>query len=184
MGDSRGVTLTLLAIVGGTPSVIALLGIRRAVLITGQLGPPENARRLQAYLELRSLGLRLLTALGSLVTLTTFALGASRQAGSPGTDSLVPVEVVIAFGAVGTTLVGLVYAVPNQALRNEARALVRELTPLAGRDIAALRKELDEREKRERQLGLTVSLMADLQAGVAVFGPLLAAAIALFIPSK
>jgi hypothetical protein len=94
------------------------------------------------------------------------------------------VEVVIAYGAFGTTLVGLVYALPNHALRDEARALVRELTPLAGKDAAVLRKELDERETLERQLGLTASLMGDLQTGVVLLGPLLAASIALVLPTK
>jgi hypothetical protein len=179
---ARGVILTVLAVVAGIPATAALFGIRLAVLETGKLASSENARRLQAYLDLRSLGLRLLTALGSLVALTTFALGASRREDAQGTEIPVPGEVVIAFGAVGTVLVGLLYAVPSHALREEARALVRALTPLAARDAAALRRELDERENLERQLGLTVSVMGELQAGIAVFGPLLAASIAALLP--
>jgi hypothetical protein len=183
-GTARGVLLTILAIVGGAPAVLALLGIKRAVLITGRFEPGENASRLDAYLELRSLSLRLLPALGSLVALTTFALGAARRAVPAGTQSAVPVEVLIAYGAIGTALVGVVYAVPNQALREEARALVRVLTPLISAEAAALRKELDERERLEGQLGLNASLLGDLQSGLAVFGPLLAASIALFLPSS
>jgi hypothetical protein len=161
----------------------ALLGIRSAVLITGGLEPRQDARRLQGYLDLRGMAVGLLRALGSLVALTTFALGASRRAMPAGTPGLVPPEIVIAFGVIGATLVGLIYAVPSQALRNEARALVRKLTPLAGKDAAALRRELDERENLERQLGLTVSLLSDLQSGIVVLGPLLAASIALLLPS-
>lgn len=52
------------------------------------------------------------------------------------------------------------------------------LTPLVSAEAAALRKELDERERLEGQLGLNTSLLGDLQAGLAVFGPLLAASIA------
>jgi len=143
---ARGVALTILAIAGGTPAMAALLGIRSAVLITGGLEPRQDARRLQGYLDLRGMAVGLLRALGSLVALTTFALGASRRAMPAGTPGLVPPEIVIAFGVIGATLVGLIYAVPSQALRNEARALVRELTPLAGKDAAALRRELGERE--------------------------------------
>ena len=179
----RGVTLTVLAIAGGTPAFAALIGVKRAVLITGALGPAEKAQRLRAYLELRSLSLRLLTSLGSLVALTTFALGASKLAQQPDTESVLPVAVVVAFGAVGTTMVGLVYAPPNLALRDEARSLVRALAPLAGKDSAALREELDQREKLERHLGLSISFMGDLQAGIVVLGPLLAASIALLLPS-
>jgi hypothetical protein len=42
---------------------------------------------------------------------------------------------------------------------------------------------LDEREKLERQLSLTVGPFGDLQAGIAVLGPLLSAAITLVLPS-
>jgi hypothetical protein len=183
-GTTRGVLLTILAIVGGGPAVVAQLGIARAILITGRFQPGENARRLDAYLELRSLSLRLLAALGSLVALTTFALGAARQAAPVGTESALPVEALIAYGAVGTALVGMVYAIPNQALREEARALVHLLTPLVSAEAAALRKELDERQRLEGQLGLNASLLGDLQAGLVVFGPLLAASITLFLPSR
>lgn len=156
-GMARGVILTDLAIVGGIPAVTALLGIKRVIQITGELAPLEKATRLQAYLELRSMGLRLLSVLGSLVALTTFALGAAGLAAPSGTQANLT-EVVITFGAIATTLVGLVYALPNQALRAEARALLRLLAPLASEDGAALRQELDEREKLERQLGLTAGL--------------------------
>lgn len=50
-GTTRGVVLTVLAIVGGTPATVALLGIRQAVLATGGREPRENASRVQAYLK-------------------------------------------------------------------------------------------------------------------------------------
>jgi hypothetical protein len=63
-----------------------------------------------------------------------------------------PPGVVIAFGVIGTTIVGVIYAAPSQALRREARALVRLLAPFEGKKPAELREELDARENLERQL--------------------------------
>jgi hypothetical protein len=183
-GTARGVVLTVSAIVGGTPATVALLGIKQAILTTGGPEPHQEASRVQAYLELRELAAGLLRALGSLVALTTFALGASRDAMPPGTQGLVPAEIVIAFGAIGTTLVGSIYAVPNQALRHEARALVRILAPLKSNDPAALRGELDARQNVERQLGLNAGLLSDLQSAIVVLGPLLAAATTFLLPSR
>lgn len=125
-----------------------------------------------------------LRALGSLVALTTFALGAARQAVPPGTPGRVPAEIVIAFGVIGTTIVGSVDAVPSQALRREARALVRLLAPLDGKDPADLRGELDARENLERQLSLNASLLGDLQSAIVVLAPLLAASVTVLLPSK
>jgi hypothetical protein len=182
-GTARGIGLTVLAIIGGVPAATVLLGIKAAVRITAQSLGADLARVLQSYLDLRILALRLLTALGPLVALTTFALGASNlaQGAWPG---LVGVEVIIVFGAFGTSLVGLVYLFPRLALRDQARAMLRELAPLTGREASVLRQELDEREKVERQLGLQSGLMGELQAGIVILSPLLAAAVALLFPSK
>ena len=183
-GTARGVALTVLAIVGGTPATVALLGIRKVILITGGREPWEDASRLQAYLELRAMAAGLLRALGSLVALTLFAAGAARPAWPPRAPGLEPAGVVIAFGVIGTTIVGVIYAAPSQALRREARALVRLLAPFEGKKPAELREELDARENLERQLGLNASLFGDLQSAIVVLAPLLAASVTLLLPSR
>ena len=145
------------------------------------LGAVRTAGRLQAHLELRGLASRLLTALGSLVALTTFALGASILA--HGTwQGQETVAVILVFGAFGTALVGLAYQVPRSALRRDARALLLELAPLTGHDAATLRQELEERENVERHLGLHTGLLTELPAGIVILSPLLVAATALLIP--
>ena len=179
-GTVRGVALTILAILGGIPAAVGMLGIRAAVGGSG-VGAVATAGRLQANLELRGLASRLLTALGSLVALTTFALGASILA--YGTwQGQETVAVILVFGGFGTALVGLAYQLPRSALRRDARALLLELAPLTGHDAATLRQELEEREKVERYLGLHTGLLTELQAGIVILSPLLAAATALLIP--
>jgi hypothetical protein len=162
---------------------VALLGIRKVILITGGREPWEDASRLQAYLELRAMAAGLLRALGSLVALTLFAAGAARQAWPPGAPGLEPAGVVIAFGVIAT-IVGVIYAAPSQALRRQARALVRLLAPFEGKKPAELREELDARENLERQLGLNASLFGDLQSAIVVLAPLLAASVTLLLPSR
>jgi hypothetical protein len=180
-GTVRGVALTVLAIIGGTPAATAMLGIRAAVARSESVAM-GTARRLQSYLELRRLASQLLTALGSLVALTTFALGASIVA--HGTwQGLQTAEVILVFGAFGTTLVALGYQVPRVGLRREARSLLHELAPLTGLEASTLRQELEEREKVERYLGLHTGLLTELQAGIVILSPLIAAATALLIPS-
>jgi hypothetical protein len=95
-----------------------------------------------------------------------------------------PPGVVIAFGVIGTTIVGVIYAAPSQALRREARALVRLLAPFEGKKPAELREELDARENLERQPGLNASLFGDLQPAIVVLAPLLAASVTLLLPSR
>jgi hypothetical protein len=66
-------------------------------------------------------------------------------------------------------------------LRYEARAL---LAPFEGKDPATLRGELDARENLERQLGVNVGLLSDLESAIIVLGPLLAASITFLLPSR
>lgn len=178
-GTVRGVALTVLAIIGGAPAVTAMQGIRAAVVGT-RAAEATAARRLHGYLDHRLLSSQLLAALGSLVALTTFALGASMLAYG-GSHDHVDVQVLLVFGGLGTTLVAAVYQVPRTALRQEARLLVDELAPLVATDATTLRQELDARETVERQLGLQSDLMSELQTGILIVSPLLAAASAVLL---
>jgi hypothetical protein len=182
-GTVRGILLMGLAIVGATPSVVALLGVRRAATAA----PPGDdlGTRLHGYLELRSIGLRVLPPLGALVALMTFALGASRRSAPSGAaDTVAPVEMIVALGVVGTALVGLAYALPSHALRAEALVLRDTLCPIEAGESAELRRQLGEREDVEHRLGISGSVVGDLQTRLAVFGPLLTATVALFLPAR
>jgi len=172
VGTVRGVALTVLAIVGGAPAVTAMLGIRAASLGSRSHALPDQV---SVYLDLRAITSRLLGALGALVALTTFALGASMLAhgGWQGTAS---VQVLVVYGGFGSTLVAVGYQIPRSSLRNQGRALVTQLAPLTALDAGLLRQELDQRDQVERHLGLQSDLMGELQTGIIILSPLLAAA--------
>lgn len=175
----RGAILTYWAFLGGS----AVLAAFEAIRLAAGSGPStsNSPRRVENYLHLRDIHQRALPPLGAVVALATFALGAARQLSpADGTDPL-PASVVIIYGLVGTSLVGLAYQIPRPALTKEGRALVRLLAPIEQSDIGPLRAEIQERQKVEVQLGLKTTLLGDLQAGTLILGPLLAAAIAAFV---
>lgn len=176
-GTLRGIGLTILAIVGGAPAVTGMLGIRAAVSDSRSQVLPE---RLGGHLELRALSAQLLSALGALVALTTFALGASMLA-SGGGYGLQSVQVLLVYGGFGSLLVAVGYQIPRASLRRQGRALVTELAPLTAVESDALRRELEQRDQVERLLGLQSNLLSELQTGIVILSPLLAAATATLI---
>jgi hypothetical protein len=179
MGTVRGFGLTVVAIIGGFPAFAGMLGIRAAVAARRST-ESRTSDRLQVYLELRILASQLLSALGSLVALTTFTLGASMLA-YRAWQGLVTVQVLLVYGGFGTVLVAVGYQISRSALRQEARLLTAELAPLAAEDPPTLRQELEERDMVERTLGLQTDLLNELQTGIIILSPLLAAASALLI---
>lgn len=178
----RGLVLTVWAVAGAGPIVIALLGIRSPVR-SGPLSSDLGART-DEYLQLRELNLGLLPPLGALVALSTFALGAAGQLGTGAGAAPVTDIIVLFFGATGTLLVGCVYAVPRQALRGEGRDLLRALAPVIAPDAKAARAELAQRQTTESQLGLNTTLLDDLRSGVIILGPLLVSATTLLLTSR
>ncbi|RYP83257.1 hypothetical protein EKO23_19530 [Nocardioides guangzhouensis] len=174
IGTLRGVGLTILAIIGSAPALTGMLGIRAALISSQSDALPEQVR---AYLELRALSSQLLSALGSLVALTTFALGASMLAHG-GWQGLQSVQVLLVYGGFGSTLVAMGYQIPRTSLRQQGRALVNALAPLTAPEANVLRQELEQRDQVERQLGLQSDLLSELQTGIIILSPLLAAATA------
>jgi len=184
----RGWALMSVALLGAVPAVAVMYGIRRAA----DSGPAPGTRGEQAgaLLALRRLLQRLLAAIGSLVALSTLALGAaiavqqSLPAGSAGsgTGQLAP-QTVLIFGGAGSALVALAYGPASTALKTWAQCLCDELFPLYQADnAAAILKQADDRSKLERLLGVDRSIVADLQTGLAILGPLIASAAAAFLP--
>ncbi len=171
--------MTVWAVAGSAPAVVALSGIRslvRALPLVSDLGP-----RADEYLRLRELTLGLLPPLGALVALSTFALGAAGQLSpAPGAAPVIA-GVVLASGAIRTLLVGSVFAIPRHALRAEGRVLSRTLASVSGFDPDTVRVELAQRQTVESQLGLNTTLLGDLQSGLFILGPLLAAATTLLV---
>jgi hypothetical protein len=139
---------------------------------------------------LRRLLQRLLAAVGSLVALSTLALGAalalqqSLPAGSArsGAAQLAP-QTVLIFGGAGSALVALAYGPASTALKTRAQRLCDELFPLHEADeAAAILNQAEHRNKLEQFLGVDRTVFADLQTGLAILGPLIASAAAAFLP--
>jgi hypothetical protein len=90
---------------------------------------------------------------------------------------------VLIFGGVGSALVALAYGPASTALSNRAQHLCDELFPLDVADeAAAVLAQAEDRGKLEQLLGADRSIATDLQAGLAILGPLIASAAAAFLP--
>jgi len=184
----RGWALVSVAFLGAVPAVAVMYGIRRAA--DSASVPGTRGEQAGALLTLRRLLQRLLAAIGSLVALSTLALGAavalqqSLPAGSArsGTGQLAP-QTVLIFGGAGSALVALAYGPASTALKTRAQCLCDELFPLyQAVDAAAILKQAEDRSKLEQLLGVDRSTVADLQTGLAILGPLIASAAAAFLP--
>jgi hypothetical protein len=180
----------MFAIVAAVPVATVMIGMWRAVSGPAPLGPKDaplimKGDQLNALLELRRLLQRLLAAVGSVVALVAFSYSTwwllerslHTQFGSR------PPQFVLIFGAFGSTLVGLVYGPAWTALQRRGRLLrdtmfslrkVDEVTKIVS--LAADRQTLDQ------MLGLDRGFLADLQSGLVILAPLLAGAVAAFLP--
>ena len=184
-GTWRGAALVALALAGGAPALGAMFGVRLAAR-GGRLSPTRGGQAAD-LITLRRLLQRLLPALGSLVALSTLALGAARairpQPLPSSAAAALPPEAVVFFGAVGSLLVGLAYVPAATALRHRGERLCDELLPLRKADEASeVLRLADERQRLEQLLGVDRGIFAELQSGLVILGPLLASAAAAFLP--
>ena len=184
----RGWVLTSAATMAAVPAVGVMYGVRHAA----GTGPAAGTRgeQVAALMALRRLLQRLLAAVGSLVALSTLALGAaialqqSLPAGSAHSRAtqLAP-QTVLIFGGAGSALVALAYGPASTALKNRGQRLCDELFPLHEADAAAaILSRAEDRNKLEQLLGVDRSVAADLQTGLAILSPLIASAAAAFLP--
>ena len=187
----RGPALVGLAIVGALPAGCTIHAVRRSA----HAGLPEattNGERTARLIELgRLLRRRLLPAVGSLVALSTLALGAAvelqniRALDSAGAASeSIPTEVTLVFGATGSLLVALLYVPAASAIRREGERLRDALFSLRDANEGAQLSDLAERRRRfEQLLEIDRDVFADLQTGAIVMGPVISSAIGGFLPA-
>jgi hypothetical protein len=184
----RGWGLTSAASLGAVPAVAVMYGIRHAVGNGPAAG--TGGELVATLVALRRLLQRLLAAVGSLVALSTLALGASLAlqqslatgSAHSGAAQLAP-QTVLIFGGAGSALVALAYGPASTALKNRGQHLCDELFPLHEADeAAAILSRAEDRNKLEQLLGVDRSIAADLQTGLAILGPLIASAAAAFLP--
>jgi hypothetical protein len=185
-GRWRGPALMSLAAVGAIPAAATMYGIEHSARQQSATAKPgARAARLMA---LRRIAQGLLPALGWLVALSTFALAASIQVYEqlegidPSRPNAARLQILV-FGFSGSAVVGLLFGAAGAALRRHGRQLCDELFDLEeAADGATLLSMAEERQKLEQLLGLDRGLLAELQTGVIVLGPLLASAGAVFLP--
>jgi hypothetical protein len=184
-GTWRGGALVAVTLIGGAPALGVMFGVRLAA--RGDQLSSTRGGQAADLIALRRLLQRLLPALGSLVALSTLALGAAMamrpQPLPSSAAAALPAEAVIFFGAAGSLLVGLAYGPSASALRNCAQRLCDELFPLRKADEASdVLRLADERQRLEQLLGVDRSLFGELQSGLVILGPVLASAAAAFLP--
>ncbi|MCV2395149.1 hypothetical protein OEB99_12600 [Actinotalea sp. M2MS4P-6] len=177
-GTLRGLVLTLTAGAGAIPVVRACFGLTTAV--RAGPGDADIGRQVADSLLFREVAMGLLRPLGALVAIATLALATTRLDVTTGPHPAAGTTVLL-FGLTGTAAVAAVYNGPRAAIRSDARRLRDVLAPTDGSDLEELRSQLRQREDVNRQLGLTATLLSDLQAGAWITGPLLAAATGLLL---
>jgi hypothetical protein len=174
--------LLMLMTVAGVPAFGVMYGVRR-VASSGPL-PGTPGAQLVLLVALRRLLQRLLATVGSAVALVTVQAGAlfAVYASIHSPDSTPP-QYVLVVGGVGSLLVALAYVPGWSALQLRDRRLCDELFPMGHLDeAAAILTTASDRQKLEQILGADRNVLADMQTGLAVLGPLLAGAAAAFLP--
>lgn len=183
----RGVALITVPLLGGVPAAGVMEGIRHAAdnASLSDTGGEEAA----ALIRLRQLLQRLLTAVGAVVALWTLANGAgvalarSLPAGSGhgGVTQVFP-QFVVVLGAGASLVVALFYVPAATALQRRGQGLCDELFPLDdAKQASAILSLVEDRHKLEQLLGVDRGVIADLQTGLVILGPLLASAAAAFL---
>jgi hypothetical protein len=183
-GNGSGSGLVgMFAILAAIPAAGAMYGIWRVAV--RDVLPGERGEQLNLLLALRRLLQRLLAAAGSVVALVTFTAGTwwllehslHTQFGNR------PPQFVLIFGAYGSVIVGLVYGPAWAALQRRGQLLCDEMYPLRKLDeVAAVLSQAVDRQKLEQMLGLDRGIITDLQGGLIILVPLLASAVAAFLP--
>ena len=174
-----------LAAVGAIPAAATIFGVEHSARLQDPTATP--GARVARLLALRRITQGLLPALGWLVALSTFALAAGIQVyeqvkGRDPPDPLARLQILV-FGLGGSALVGLLFGAASGALRRHGRQLCDELFGLdEAADAPTLLSMAEDRQKLEQLLGIDRGLLAELQTGVIVLGPLLASAGAVFLP--
>jgi hypothetical protein len=175
------------AVLGAVPAVATMCGIQR--IAAAPMAGPRGGQA-DRLITLRRLLQGLVNAVGALVALSTLALGAAfalQQSLPPSAPFARPAQLApqtaFIFGGVGSALVAAAYWPASASLRAWARRLCEDLFPLGQADDAAtILSQAESRSKLGQVLGVDRSASTDLQAALAVLGPILASAASAFLP--
>jgi hypothetical protein len=183
----RGLVLVATALFGSIPCACTMMAVRRAA---GRADIRTDAEQVAWLIERRRLLRGLLAAVGSLVALSTLALGASVQLQQKLLEThqidpshVVPPQTVVVFGGVGSLVVALGYGPAASELTRRGRELCTQLFDISqAPDGPTLLSRLDDRHKLEMLLGADSGSFTDLQSGLVVLAPLLASASSFLLP--
>jgi hypothetical protein len=173
----------MFGILAAIPAAGVMYGIWRVA--ARDIPPGKRGEGIYLLLALRRLLQRVLVAAGSVVALVTFTAGTwwllqhslHTQYGNR------PPQFVLIFGAYGSVLVGLVYGPAWAALQRRGQLLCDALYPLRKlNEATAIVTRAADRQKLEQILGLDRGIVSDLQGGFVILVPLLASAVAAFLP--
>jgi hypothetical protein len=102
-----------------------------------------------------------------------------------GGSGTLPPQFVLVFGGLGSLLVALFYVPAATALQRWGQRVCHDLFPLEdANEPAAILSLAENRQQLEQLLGVDHGVVADLQAGLAILGPLLASAAAAFLSPR
>jgi hypothetical protein len=180
--NGPGGVLLSLSIVASIPIGGVMFGVFRVA--SNGMDSRSLGARFVLTLALRRLLQRLLSVVGWLAALVTFQSGALLALDKSLHSGLGrPSQYVLIVGGVGSVLVALAYVPARTALRLCATRLCEELFPIESLDDPAqILSAADSRQKVEQILGADRSIAADIQADFIILAPLLASAVAAFLP--
>jgi hypothetical protein len=186
-GPTRG-SWRFLALISSFLGAIPAFAVTEGIRLTASEPAPAEPSGAQVaeLLWLRQLLQRILAAVGSLVALSTLATGAvlalqRSLPAAPGGTAL-PAQTVVIFGGAGSLLVALFYVPAATALQRRGQRLCESFFPLQDATEAAdILRLTEDRHQLAQHLGADRGVVADLQTGLAILGPLLASAAAAFL---
>jgi hypothetical protein len=177
-----GGPIATFVIFASAPAAGVAYGVRK--LASDELPSRTLAQRLDLVIALQRLLQRLLSTGGGILALATFLKGAElalehslHAVGSR------PIQYVLIYGGFGTLFVALIYLPARGAVMLAASHLRDEMFPMADIDgPSAILTKARERQEFEKILGVDRSILADLEIGLPILAPLLAGAVAVFLP--
>ncbi|HVR77323.1 MAG TPA: hypothetical protein VMS99_02915 [Acidimicrobiia bacterium] len=175
----RGASLVGVAILGSFPTLMAMVGIAKLA----RSGPaPSAPTQVETLLRLGILLRRLLWSLGSLVALSTLALGVSSQLRAS-TIGVPESQVgVLILGGLGSAIVALAYVPVATSLRNEVRAVGRAMFPMEDTlDGESALSRLRGRAELERLAGGERGIFDELTKGLVILAPVITTAIGTYV---
>lgn len=179
-GPFRVLVIYVLAVAASAPALVTMWECYRQA---ARLAPTSDG--ITKQLALRDCLLSALTALGTLVSLGVFVIGAERLATltDPKLSTPFPASYVLIWGFSFSALLVVNFLPAFRRLNWVANATVDALLPIEVPGTASWQARLQERRDLAELLRVTGGTKDILMSAILVAGPLLSSAFALFIPS-